>query len=305
MVDLNHVSLFVKVVESGSFSTAARALGVPKATVSRQVARLEADLGVRLLHRTTRKLELTALGRGYFEEVCEGLSRLAAASEAVSATQSVPSGRIRVAAPVEFGARQLMDVLPAFLKANPRVDVELVLADGVVDLVAERVDVAFRTGQLPTSSLVARKIGPARRVLVASPEYLRARGAPRRLSDLREHDCVVFGPTLDRAVWRLDGPDGRSEVRVRGRLAVDSARAALLAACAGVGVALLPDGVAREEIDAGRLRQVLKRYAVEGGGLYLVYPSNRHPSSALRAFISFYEARASMISAGGTSRGSR
>lgn len=290
MVDLNHVALFARVVETGSFSTAARALGVPKSTISRQIAKLEADLGARLLHRTTRKLELTALGRRYYDEASEGLSRLAAATDHLSATQAVPSGTIRVAAPVEMGARQLMAVIPAFLQANPKVDVELVLADGIVDLVAERIDVAFRTGQLPSSSLVARKLGPTRRVLVASPEYLRERGTPKRLADLREHDCVVFGPTVDKATWRLDGPDGRHEVRVHGRLAVDSARAALVAACAGVGIALLPEAVAADEIASGRLRQVLPRWAVEGGGLWLVYPSNRHPSSALRAFIAFYEA---------------
>ncbi len=291
MVDLNHVALFVKVVETGSFSTAARALGVPKSTISRQIARLEADLGARLLHRTTRRLELTALGRRYYDEVRDGLERLASATDHVSATQAVPSGTIRVAAPVEMGARQIMEIVPEFLRTYPEVAVELVLHDGIVDLVAERIDVAFRTGRMPSSSLVARKLGPARRLLVASPSYLAARGTPRRLADLHAHDCIVFGPTVDAATWRLDGPDGRVEIRVRGRLAVDAARAALLAACAGVGVALLPDGVVREDLDAGRLRQVLPRYAVEGGGLYLVYPSRRHPSSALRAFVELYESR--------------
>ncbi len=218
MVDLNHVALFVKVVETGSFSTAARALGVPKSTISRQIARLEADLGARLLHRTTRRLELTALGRRYYDEVRDGLERLASATDHVSATQAVPSGTIRVAAPVEMGARQIMEIVPEFLRTYPEVAVELVLHDGIVDLVAERIDVAFRTGRMPSSSLVARKLGPARRLLVASPSYLAARGTPRRLADLHAHDCIVFGPTVDAATWRPVGQlrDPRGCWRTRG-----------------------------------------------------------------------------------------
>jgi DNA-binding transcriptional LysR family regulator len=293
MIDLNHVALFVRVVEAGSFSGAARALGIPKATVSRKVASLEAELGARLLHRTTRKLEPTALGRRFYEQSNAGLSLLHSAEDQASATRSVPSGKLRVAAPVEMGARQLMDALPEFLRAYPQVSVELTLNDGFVDLVAERIDVAFRTGRLKSSSFVARKLAPTRRVLLASPNYLRTRGTPKRLQDLSTHDCIVFGASLDNTTWRLDGPrpHGRSDVQVRGRVAVDSARAALRGALIGLGIALLPVALARDELEDGRLQQVLTRYGVEGGGLYLVYPSNRHPSAALRAFVDFFEPR--------------
>ena len=291
MIDLNHVALFARVVEAGSFSGAARALGIPKATVSRKLASLEAELGARLLHRTTRKLELTALGRQFYEQANAGLSLLRAAEDQASATRSVPSGKLRVAAPIEMGTRQLMDALPEFLHAHPQVAVELMLHDGFVDLVAERIDVAFRTGRLKSSSFVARKLAPTRRVLLASPSYLRARGTPTRLPDLATHDCIVFGASLDNATWRLDGPRGRSDVQVRGRVAVDSARAALRGALIGLGIALLPAALARDELEDGRLQQVLTRYGVDGGGLYLVYPSNRHPSAALRAFVDFFEPR--------------
>jgi DNA-binding transcriptional LysR family regulator len=289
MADLNHVALFAQVVEAGSFSGAARNLGIPKATVSRKVARLESDLGARLLHRTTRKLELTTLGQRYYEEVRTGLSKLLSAEEQASSTQAVPSGTLRVAAPVEIGAQQLVDAMPEFLSRYPGIDLELVLDDGIVDLIAERIDVAFRTGRLGSSSYMVKKLGSTRRVLVASSSYLARRGTPKRVQDLKDHDCIVFGRSLEDATWKLDGPSGSSELRVRGRIAIDSARAALRAAEAGLGIALLPFALVRTEIEAGSLRQLLPRYGVEGGGLYILYPSKRHPSAALRAFIDFFE----------------
>lgn len=292
MVDLNHLVLLAKVVEAGSFTAAARMLGVPKATLSRKIARLEAELEARLLHRTTRRLELTALGRRYHEEVSVALARLSSAEEEIFAKQTVPSGILRIAAPVDLGATQLMEWIPEFLAAYPKIDLELVLSDDYVDLIAERIDAAFRTGRLASSSLIARKLGIRRRVLVASRTYLERRGTPANVRELADHDAVVFGSSLRDAVWRLHGPGGNvSEVRVRGRIASNSAGAALRATVAGLGIALLPESLVAGEIASGSIRRVLPSYGVDGGGFYLVHPSVRHPSAALRAFLDFSAAR--------------
>lgn len=210
----------------------------------------------------------------------------------MSAAQAAPAGTLRVTAPVELGTRYLMDWIAEFLATADNVRIELILRDGLVDLVQERIDVAFRTGRLESSSYVARRIGPTRRILIASPSYLRKRGMPRQIADLRQHDCVVFGSSLEHAVWRLNGPNGRREVAVSGRIAVDGGRAALKAALAGLGIALLPTGLAADDVKAGRLLTVLPRYSVDGGGLYVVYPSNRHMPVALRMFVDFAIARA-------------
>jgi DNA-binding transcriptional LysR family regulator len=294
MTDLNRVALFAAVVDAGGFSAAARRLGLPKASVSRGVARLEAELGARLLNRTTRRLELTAPGRVLYDAAAQGLARLEAAREEISAAQAEPSGTLRVTAPVDFGAQYLMAWIPEFLARWDKVRIELQLTDAFVDLLGARIDVAFRTGRLADSSLIARRLASTRRVLVASPSYLAANGTPEAVEDLARHACVVFGPSLDGAVWRLEGPDGRTDVRVSGRLAVDSAHAALAGAMAGLGIALLPKAVAGKALAAGRLKQVLAAFGVEGG-LYAVYPSNRHLSAALRAFLDFTAQRVASV----------
>ncbi len=295
MIDLNHVRLFVKVVEAGSFSVAARALGVPKATVSRNVARLERALGVRLLHRTTRKLELTGPGRSYYDEAASGLLRVEHANQAAAALQAIPGGTLRVTAPVELGNRTVIGWVADFLGRFAGVRIELILRDDMVDLIAERIDLAFRTGELPSSSFIARKLGPAHRVVLASPDYLRRRGEPRRIDDVKQHDCVVFGRALDHAAWRLDGAHGAREIPVHGRIAVDSAYAALQAAIAGLGLALLPASLAAPDLRAGRLRQVLPGYGTTRGALYALTPSNRHMSAALRAFLDLVERKAAAM----------
>lgn len=291
MVDLNHVVLFARVAEAGSFSAAARKLGMPKATVSRNVAQLEQSLGARLLHRTTRRVELTALGRVYYEEAAQGLSALESARERIAAAQSEPSGTLRITAPIAFGTRSLIGWIAQFLAAFAKVRIELKLTDAAVDPIEERVDVAFRTGRLPNSSLIARNLGTSRLVLLASPAYLRLRGVPRRIEDLRRHDCIVFGPSLDTEVWRLHGPNGWRDVPVSGRIRVDGSYAEIQAALAGLGIALLPIAPLADDLRTGRLQQVLSSYGNDGGALHAVYASNRHMPVALRAFLDFVAAR--------------
>jgi DNA-binding transcriptional LysR family regulator len=291
MVDLNHITLFAKVVEAGSFSGAARALAMPKATVSRKVAQLEADLGARLLQRTTRRVTLTALGRAYYEDAARGLANIEAAGERVAASQAEPSGTLRVTAPVGLGARKLMGWIGEFLQRYEKVRIELKLTDDPVDLIGNGIDVAFHAGRLPDSSLITRRLGTSRLALVASPGYLDRRGRPHRIEDLKTHDCVAFGPSLDNEVWRLKGPRGWREVPVHARIAVDGSYAEVQAALAGLGIALLPLALIHHELQVGLLEQMLPDYGVDGGTMNLVYPSNRHMSAALRAFLDFVVAK--------------
>jgi DNA-binding transcriptional LysR family regulator len=292
MVDLNHIALFAKVVEAGSFSRAARTLGMPKATVSRQIAQLEASLEARLLHRTTRKVELTTIGRGYYEEAKRGLSSLQTAREKIAATRSDPRGTLRITAPVAFGAHYLIGWIGEFLSKFEQIRIELKLTDRPVDPIEERADLSFRTDRLPNSSLIARKLNTTRLILVASPTYLSKRGVPRRIEDLGRHDCIIFGPSLDTEVWRLKGPKGWQSIPVSGRIAVEGSHAELLSALAGLGIALLPIALTAGHLRNNELRHVLQDYGVDGGTLHAVYPSNRHMSAALRAFLDFAAAKA-------------
>jgi DNA-binding transcriptional LysR family regulator len=268
---------------------------MPKATVSRKIAQLEADLGARLLQRTTRRVTLTALGRAYYEDAAQGLASIERAKERIAASQAAPAGTLRVTAPVGLGAQKLMGWIAEFLQAHERIRIELKLTDDPVDLIGNGIDLAFRAGTLPDSSLITRRLGTSRLALVASPEYLSRRGRPRRIEDLKTHDCVAFGPSLDNEVWRLEGPRGWREVPVHARIAVDGSYAEVQAALAGLGIALLPLALIRHDLEAGRLEQVLHDYGVDGGTMNIVYPSNRHMPAALRAFLDFVIAKAGAL----------
>lgn len=285
MVDLNALAIFAKVVEAGSFTGGAKVLGLPKGSVSRKVSGLEAALGVRLLHRTTRKLSLTETGRSYYEQCREGLAALDAANRLVNASQAEPRGTVRISAPADFGDGGLGDWVETFLDRYPEVRVELVLSDRYVDLIEQRIDVAFRTGRLSDSSFIARKLAPTRRVLCASPTYLARHGTPATLDDLADHKAVVYGGAASGTVWRLSGPDGEASVPVNARIAADNMNFVRRAALAGLGIALLPEAFARADFSAGDLTSVLADHATVGQGLYALYPSGRHLSAAVRAFL--------------------
>ena len=284
-MDLNQVSVFVEVVKSGSFTAAARTLHMPKTTVSRRVAGLEASLGVRLLNRTTRSLSLTDAGQRYYAACRHGVTAIEAANRLAAGAQEVPTGTIRLSAPAEDFF--LSDAVADFLALHKRVSVEIVLTDDRLDLIDERIDIAFRGGQLDDSSLIARKLASGSFVVCASAGYLQAAGRPETLADLKRHACIVHGKSLVNATWSLQGPGGAVQVRLNGRLAANSLMFALRAAVAGLGLVLLPDGIAAPEIAAGRLERVLPDWETARGGLYVVYPSNRHQPAAVRAFVDF------------------
>jgi DNA-binding transcriptional LysR family regulator len=285
MVDLNDIVVFVRVVEAGSFTAAARVLGMPKTTVSRRIASLEREVGVRLVQRTTRSLNMTDAGRLYYEQSSQALRTIEDANLRLAETRAEPSGTIRISAPVGFGAHYLTGAVFDFLAAFPKTQVELHLTDDKLNLVENRIDLAFRTGILPDSTLTARKLGSTHRILCGSPDYLARHGDPQAPADLVHHHCVIAGPSTGSAHWVLDGPRGEETVSVSGRFAANEMQAVIAAAIAGYGIAQLPYKVAELLVRDGRLRRVLGDYTTPAGGVYAVYPTSRHVSPLVKAFI--------------------
>jgi DNA-binding transcriptional LysR family regulator len=279
---------FVKVAETRSFSEAARQLRVAKSAVSRHVSALEAELGARLFHRTTRSLHLTEAGRGYFERAARILSDLEDADRAVSSLQAAPRGRLRLSAPMSFGFLHLAPALADFMLRYPEVEVDVAMSDRFVDLVNEGFDVAVRIGALEDSSLIARRLAPARRAICASPAYLAGRGAPQAPDDLKGHDCL-FNSNLPAArEWRFATPDGAPwPVAVEGRFSANNGDAMRVAALRGLGLANLPTFIVGADLQAGTLVTVLEAFVTQDLSINAVYPHARHLSPTVRAFVDF------------------
>lgn len=287
MLDLNDVAIFVQVVRCGSFAEAARRLGVPPNTLSRRVQQLEAQLGTRLMQRSTRHLTLTSAGQVFLERCSGAVEGLMDAGEELLAVNQEPSGLVRVAAPADFFDFFAMEWLTEFLAAHPKVRVDFVLSDGRADLIADRIDVALRGGILEDSSLFARKVLDAGNDgLVASPAYVARQGVPDTLQDLADHDCLVFSHPSGKATWRVTGLDGaQAEVQVAGRFSGNTAQALRKAALAGLGIALLPSTLTQRDLRAGLLVPVLPQYHRQGHGVHMVYPSRRYLPLAVSAFM--------------------
>lgn len=287
MLDLNDVAIFVQVVRCGSFAEAGRRLGVPPNTLSRRVQQLEAQLGTRLMQRSTRHLTLTSAGQVFLERCSGAVEGLMDAGEELLAVNQEPSGLVRVAAPADFFDFFAMEWLTEFLTAHPKVRVDFVLSDGRSDLIADRIDVALRGGILEDSSLFARKVLDAGNDgLVASPAYVARQGVPDTLQDLADHDCLVFSHPSGKATWRVTGPDGaQAEVQVAGRFSGNTAQALRKAALAGLGIALLPSTLTQRDLRAGLLVPVLPQYQRQGHGVHMVYPSRRYLPLAVSAFM--------------------
>ena len=289
-MDLNHVAVFARVVELESFTAAAKQLGLPKSSVSRTVTRLEDELGVRLLQRTTRKLHLTEAGQAYYERARVSLTGLEEAASAATNLSAEPRGTVRMTAPADIGAMNLGEMVARFVRKYPLVHVEISLSSRFVDLVAEGFDLALRAGKMADSSLVARRIGSDSLGIFAAPAYLRRRGRPKTLADLAAHDCVLFRGTHGKSEWQLTGPRGEERVTVRGPLNVDEMAFVQQAVAAGVGIALLPTIGVRLAAARGRLPmpvRLLPEYSVGGGNLNLVSPSTRFQSASVIAFRDF------------------
>lgn len=291
-MDLNLVNAFVRVVEQQSFTGAARVLKLPKSSVSRRVTELEEELGVQLLHRTTRKLALTEAGRSYFEQAERALTELQAAAESAAGMDTEARGIVRVTAPVDIGVMGLAEILAEFSREYPDIHVELSLSSRLVNLVDEGFDIAIRGGKTRDASLVSRRAGNANMGLYASPRYLRRRGTPKTLDELGQHDCVLFRAQHGKAVWKLDGPDGEvSSVQVRGPINVDEMLFMRQAVGVGLGIGLLPNIVVGACERAGApdpVERVLPEFSQTGAEVAVVTPSgHRRPRrvTLLRDFL--------------------
>jgi DNA-binding transcriptional LysR family regulator len=273
-LDLNLVSTFARVVEAGSFTAVAAALGTPKSSVSRAVLRLEEALGVRLLQRTTRKLTLTPAGERYLAGVRGPIARVAEASDEVSEMGREPAGLVRVStSPMD---RAIADLFAAFARAYPKIRVEIVVTSRRVNLIEENIDLALRAGRLDDSALVARKVAVSELGLYAAPSYLERRGHPRTFAALATHECVLHKTASGLHPWRLSGPRGVERVEVMGPIVADDLGSVRQLTLAGAGIALMPDRVVWADIERGALVRVLPAYALRGEPIHLVSVPLRH-----------------------------
>jgi DNA-binding transcriptional LysR family regulator len=288
---LQALRLFAATVEHGSLAAAARAAGVSLATVSRSLARLERELGARLLARTTRSLSLTPGGRAYYQRAKRIVEELAEADALLARESTEPAGRLTVSAPTLFGRQFVAPAVADFLLRHPKLDVRLMLTDRYLDLVEEGIDVAVRTGRLEDSSLVARRVGVYRRMVVAAPAYLQRAGTPRRPSDLERHNCLVLSTQRAPHDWNFYTARGITSVAVSGNWETNDNDALLAAALAGHGLARMPSWQAEPHLAAGRLLAVLANYTLPEIPIQVVFASARLLPARVRAFSEFLAAR--------------
>lgn len=290
-MDLNEVFIFIKVVEAGSFSGAAKLMGLPRSTVSRKVSQLEEALGIRLLQRTTRKLSLTHAGRDYFQQCRTAILGIQQANQLVQASQQAPTGMIRVAGLLAVQRGFLCDWFNEFLKLYPNISVEIQLSDDSVDIIEAGVDVAFRAGVLGDSSLVARRLMESKLVLCASPDYLINSAAITSIDNIKQHRAIFVGNSGQNARWQLESDKGKVMVPIKATVVANSMEFAINTCLAGNGIALLPDVMIHEHLESNKLQVVLGEYSAGSGGIYIVYPSRTHLSITVRTFVDFITAK--------------
>ena len=288
-MDLNEMLVFARVVQAGSFTTAARGLGMPKSTVSRKVSELEERLKARLLQRTTRRLSLTDVGRTYYDYCARIVGEIEDAERAVSRLSEAPRGLLRVTAPINVSF--LGPIVSEYLKRYPEVRLELFCTTRTVDLVEERFDLGIRAGTLADSTLVARSLGHAKWFLAATPAYLKKRGRPRAPDDLKEHDALLFGTGIDGASVRLERAGTAASVAVPARLMVSDMDVLHAVALAGQGIAVLPAFHCVEDLRARRLERVLPDWSIPSTPVHVVYPSTRHLSPKVKSFVDHLQER--------------
>ena len=287
MYDINDLILFAHVVKVRSFSGAARRLNISKSRVSKAVARLEGELGVRLLHRSTRSLSLTEVGEAYFEHCDRILDELSLADTTISRLHQEPRGKLKNSAPVAFSTMHVASALPDFMALYPDLTVDLTISDRLVDLADEGYDIALRITPEPAQNLVARQLAPIRRKICASPAYLARRGIPLAPADLAGHNCLsyTFLDTLE--VWHLKGGDGDLAGPVAGTLRINDDEALSQAVLGGLGLAMLPTFIVGRDLQEGRLLEVLPGFVPTERFIYAVHLPNRHLPLKVRAFIDF------------------
>lgn len=286
------LKMFVQTVDSKGFSSAARQLGLATSSVTRMIDGLEAELGAVLLNRSTRQVTLSDAGSAYYLKAREILNAMADADASVTDRGDAPTGQLRISVPAAFGRRLISPHIGAFLRRYPDLELDMTLSDDIVDLLGERVDLSIRLGTAATmDGVVSRPIGTFRRRVVASPEYLDARGFPRQPTDLLQHDCMRFSYGLQQQVWTFQKNSEEVRVSVHGRFKSNNAEVLREVALAGGGVALLPDWLVNEDIESGRLTSLFESCVVNpnsaSSAISALYLPNYRGSRRVNAFIEF------------------
>lgn len=283
---LTEMEAFTRVVELGGFTGAAKKLGLSKSAISKHVAALESRLGARLLNRTTRRVSPTEIGLAYFDKAQAVLGAAREADAMATAMQGAPTGELKISAPLSFGLRHIAPALAGFLGLYPNVSARLHLDDRRVELVAEGFDLAIRIGEMPDSSLKARRLAETEMNFVAAPAYLDRRGEPMNVDELSDHELLHYTNLSSGNSWKLKSSDGAERsVRIGGRLSVNNGDALACAALDGLGIALSPHFIVAEHLASGGLVEIMRRHRPEPVGIYAVYPSGRFLQPKLRVFI--------------------
>ena len=283
--------VFTAVVDAASFVAAGDALGMSKAAVSRYVSELEQRLGVRLMHRTTRKLSLTPEGDVFLGRCRDILASIDASEAEISTHRINVSGLLKVSVPVSYGIKHLAPLWREFLDKHPQVTLDVQLADRVVDLVEEGFDLAVRIARLPDSTLVSRRLASTRLVLCAAPSYLKRRGTPAHPSELAKHDVVGYSLMAMGDQWQFTGPEGPISVKVRPRMWSNNGHTCIAAAMQGVGIQLQPTFLVERQLSSGKLVEILPNYRSVELGIYAVYPSRKFVLPKVRALVEFLSAK--------------
>lgn len=284
-MNLNDIKVFIYVVEAGSFAGASKFLAMPSTTVSRKIVQLEESLGVKLLHRSTRKLSLTEEGRHYFQLCQQHLAALEEANDVMMQAQSEPKGKIRISSPFDFAVQYAQPWITEFLKEYPEVSIELDTSDSYINMVEERIDVAFRTGQLQDSSLIARRIGPKYSVCCASPNFLKAKEKIKHPEDLAKINCLHMGKPSSNNQWHFIKQDKHYQVNVSGRYSTTSMHLIIESALNDLGVAYVPLDLVKKHLESGQLVQVLADYETPKSNIFVIYQSHKYMTKAIRLFI--------------------
>jgi len=286
---LHAMETFVRVVETGSFSAAARDLKTGQPAISKTIAGLEDRLGVRLLVRSTRKLSPTEAGIAFYERALRAITEANEAEAAAHGVGAGLEGRLRVCAPVTFARLHLVPKLGEFLDAHPKLRLELVMDDRTIDLVSENIDAGFRLGVLTDSALTARKLTQAERLVVASPAYLARRGVPSTPADLLEHDGIIYGQTTGGEEWLFRRGTSETSVQIQSRLTLSAAEGVREAVIAGQGFSISSRWMFAPELESGEVVPILEEWSLPSMDLWVIYPTGRLKSTKVRAFVEWFE----------------
>lgn len=287
MTQISAIPVFIAIIEYGSFSKAADRLGITKSAVSKRISALEAQLGVKLLHRSTRKLSLTEAGKSYYQHASQALHFAREAEYAATKLQHVPQGTLRISCPVSFGHLHIAPLIPKFLQQYPQIKLHMDMSDVHADIINEELDIALLAGSLPDSSLIARKITSLNSVLCASREYLERQGTPKEPSDLINHNCILYTYHTVVNEWGFIQETEEEIVRVTGNYQVNNSEALRKSLLQGLGIGRLPTFIAGTDIKNGDLVAVLDNYKMPHKVLYAVFPERQYMPEKVRVFVDY------------------